>query len=46
MDGTRIMEFNRSPILAFADDIAIIRDYQEKFITTTEETIGLPRKPN
>lgn len=32
MDETRIMEFNRSLILSFSDDIEVIKNYQEEFL--------------
>lgn len=39
MDETRIMGLNRSLILAFTDDTAILGGFQEEFIETTMKLI-------
>lgn len=44
MDETRLMELNRSPILAFVDDIAILGGFQEEVIETTEKLIRTVEK--
>jgi len=44
MEENRIMELNRSPILVFADDIAILGDTQEKVIETTKKLIQAGEK--
>jgi len=38
------MELNRSPILAFADDIAVLGDIQKEVIETTKKLIQAGEK--